>query len=268
LVTGHVWLAWLRQTQGDVSGSQEAIRAALQLVQDHQVSRFWPLPSAACYQARLWIAQGDLAAASRWAQARGLDPADSPVTYLYEVENLTLARLLIAQGNLDAAEALLLRLYRAAAAAGRNGSLIEILILQAITFAAQKREEEALSALAQTLSLAEPEGFVRIFLDEGAPMADLLRQALAQDLHTAYALRLLEALGEAVTAPQPLIEPLSERELEALRRVAAGYSNQEIAQDLVIAASTVKRHLSNIYGKLGVGNRTQAVARARELGLL
>jgi LuxR family maltose regulon positive regulatory protein len=268
LVTGHVWLAWLRQTQGDVSGSQEAIRAALQLVQDHQVSRFWPLPSAACYQARLWIAQGDLAAASRWAQARGLDPADSPVTYLYEVENLTLARLLIAQGNLDAAEALLLRLYRAAAAAGRNGSLIEILILQAITFAAQKREEEALSALAQTLSLAEPEGFVRIFLDEGAPMADLLRQAVAQDLHTAYALRLLEALGEAVTAPQPLIEPLSERELEVLRRVAAGYSNQEIAQDLVIAVSTVKRHLSNIYGKLGVGNRTQAVARARELGLL
>jgi LuxR family maltose regulon positive regulatory protein len=80
--------------------------------------------------------------------------------------------------------------------------------------------------------------------------------------------RLLEAVGEAVTAPQPLIEPLSERELEVLRRVAAGYSNQEIAQDLVIAVSTVKRHLSNIYGKLGVGNRTQAVARARELGLL
>ncbi len=101
LISGYVWLAWLRQTQGDVPGSQEAIRAALQVVQDHQVSRFWPLPPAACCQARLWIARGDLAAASRWAQAGGLNSTDTPVTFLYEAENLTLARLLIAQGSLD-----------------------------------------------------------------------------------------------------------------------------------------------------------------------
>jgi LuxR family maltose regulon positive regulatory protein len=268
LIIGHVWLAWLRQTQGDVSGSQEAIQAALQIDQQYEGSRFWPLPQAACYQARLWIAQGDLAAANLWAQASGLNPADSPITYHYEVEYLTLARLLIAEGSLEAAEALLFRLHQGAAAAGRSGSLIEILILQAITFAAQDRGEEALSALEQALRLAEAEGFVRIFLDEGAPMAELLRQAVAQDLHTSYALGLLEALGEAVTAPQPLIEPLSERELEVLRRVAAGYSNQEIAQELVIAVSTVKKHINNIYGKLEVGSRTQAVARARELGLL
>jgi LuxR family maltose regulon positive regulatory protein len=268
LIIGHIWLAWLRQTEGDVTGSQEAIRTALQIDQQYEGSRYWPLPPAACYQARLWIAQGDLAAASRWAQASGLNPADPPTTYLYEVKYLTLARLLIAQGNLDDAESLLLRLHRAAASAARSGSLIEILILQAITFAAQDRGEEALSALEQALSLAEPEGFVRIFLDEGTPMAELLRQAVAQNLHAPYALHLLEALGETAAAPQPLIEPLSERELEVLRRVAAGYSNKEIAQDLVIAVSTVKKHVNNIYGKLEVRNRTQAVARARELGLL
>jgi LuxR family maltose regulon positive regulatory protein len=268
LIIGQIWLAWLRQTQGDVTGSQEAIGAALQLVQHHQVSRYW-LPSAACYQARLWIAQGNLTAASRWAQASGLNPADPPLTYLYEVEYLTLARLLIVQGNLEAAEVLLLRLHRAAASAGRSGSLIEILILQALTFAAQKRSEESLFVLEQALQLAEPEGFVRLFLDEGAPMVELLRRAVARDLHTPYALRLLNAFGETATTPsQPLIEPLSTRELEVLRCVAAGYSNQEIAQDLVIAVSTVKKHVNSIYGKLEVGNRTQAVARSKELGLL
>jgi LuxR family maltose regulon positive regulatory protein len=273
MIIGHVWLAWLRHTQGDVTASQAAIRAALQVIQQHQVSHFWSLPPAACYQARLWLAQGNLAATSRWAQASGLNQDDNPVTYLpvtylNEVENLTLARLLIAQGHLEAAETLLRRLHQAAAAAGRGGSLIEILILQALTCAAQHRGEEALAALGQALSLAEPEGFVRIFLDEGAPMVELLRQAVARGMHAAYALHLLQTLGETAPAPQPLIDPLSERELDVLRRVAAGYSNHEIAQDLVVADSTVKRHISNIYGKLAVGSRTQAVAKARELGLL
>jgi LuxR family maltose regulon positive regulatory protein len=268
LIIGHVWLAWLRQTQGDMTGSHEAIQAALQLVQQHEVSRFWPLPSAACYQARLWIVQGNLAAASRWAQASDLNQADIPVTYLYEIDYLTLARLRIAQGNHEAAESLLLRLHRAAATAKRGGSLLEIFILQAITFAAQDRGEAALAALEQALSLAEPEGFVRIFLDEGAPMVELLRRAVAQDRHASYALALLDALGEAAATLQPLVEPLSGRELEVLRWVAAGYSNKEIAQELIVAVSTVKRHISNIYGKLEAGSRTQAVARARALGLL
>jgi LuxR family maltose regulon positive regulatory protein len=258
----------MHQTEGDVPGSQQSIRTALELVQHHQVNRFWPIPPAGCYQARLQIAQGNLAEASRWAQESGLNQVDFQVTYLHEIEYLTLARLLIAQGNLQTAESLLLRLHQAAVSGRRNGSLIEILILQAITLAAQKRGEEALSVLEEALRLAEPEGFIRIFLDEGPPMAGLLRQAVAKDLHTSYALRLLNALGETPAAPQPLIEPLSERELEVLRRVAAGYSNQEIAQDLVVAISTVKKHINNIYDKLGVKSRTQAVARARELGLL
>jgi LuxR family maltose regulon positive regulatory protein len=266
LIIGNTWLAWLRQTQGDVSGSQEAIRAALQLAQQYEarVRFFRALPYAACCQARLWIAQGNLAAASRWAQASGLKPADTSITYLYEVEYLTLARLLIAQGEVEAAESLLLRLHQAAAAAGRGGSLIEILVLQAITLAAQNRGEQALSALDHALHLAEPEGFVRIFLDESAPIADLLRRAVARDFHASYASHLLAAFGETTAVPQPLIEHLSERELEVLRLLASGASNQEIADELSIALSTARKHVSNILGKLGVHNRTQAVSRARD----
>jgi LuxR family maltose regulon positive regulatory protein len=267
-IIGHIWQAWLRQTQRDSTESHTSIRVAFQLVQDHQVSLFWPLPSAACYQARLWIAQGNLSAASRWAETAGIDQADSPISFFYEVQNLAFARLLIAQGNLDPAEALLERLYQTAQSAGRTGSLIEILILQAITSSAQNRAGESLSALEQALSLAEPEGFVRIFIDEGKPLIKLLRRAVVQGIHVPYALRLLQAFGEGAIISQPLIVPLSERELEILRRIAAGYSNQEIAQDLVIAVSTVKKHVNNIYGKLGVGSRTRAVAMARELRLL
>ncbi|MCB9077742.1 MAG: tetratricopeptide repeat protein [Anaerolineaceae bacterium] len=268
LIAGHAWLARLRQTQGDVTGSQAAMGAALQLEQQYEVSRFWPLPSAANDQARLWIAQGNLAAANRWAQASSLHPADTSIPYLDEAAYLTLARLRIAEGDFETAEPLLRRLHQAAAAAKRHGSLIEILILQALTFAAQKRGEKAVATLAQALGLAEPEAFARVFLDEGEPLAALLRRAVAQGLHAPYALHLLNAWGETTPAPPSLIEPLSERELEVLRRVAAGYSNKEIAEELVVAVSTVKRHISNIYGKLEAASRTQAVAKARELKLL
>jgi LuxR family maltose regulon positive regulatory protein len=291
LIAGHVWLAWLRQTQGDVTGSYQAIRSALELIQHHQVSRFWPLPPAACYQARVWIAQGNLAAAGHWARADGLNPANPPVSFLYEVEYLTLTRLLMAQGNLDAAESLLIRLHRAAVLAGRGGSLIEILVLQAITFAAQKRSEKTLSALAQALSLAEPEGFMRIFLDEGEPMRDVIRMwglknnrqknptELQKRLIT-YADKLLDAFSknaallpvtnEQVNPPDlkvSLIEPLSARELEVLYLIADGLSNLAIAQKLFLSTGTVKVHLKHIYGKLDVNSRTQAVARLRELNL-
>ncbi|MEZ4863700.1 MAG: LuxR C-terminal-related transcriptional regulator [Caldilineaceae bacterium] len=268
LISGHVGLAWLRQVQGDPSGSQVAMHTALQLVRHHRVGRFWPLPAPARMQARLAIAQDNLAAAQRWAQARDLQPPHSPIPYREEADYLTLARLQIAQGDLEAAKALLTCLHRAADAAARSGSLLEILILQAITAAAQDRPQAALSALAQALSLAEPEGFVRIFLDEGPPLVELLRQAVAHDRHGSYALRLLDAAGESATASQPLVEPLSKRELEVLRLIAAGYTNKAIAQALVVAVSTVKRHIANIYGKLEVRNRTQAVAAARTLNLL
>jgi LuxR family maltose regulon positive regulatory protein len=264
-------MAWLRQAQGDINGSIAAIRTALQLAQHREVSHAWPVPSATCAQARLWIAQGNFAAARQWAQQVAPHLANSAPIFLHEVEYLTLARLHIAQGEYLAAEPVLLKLQQQATADKREGSLIEILIVQALAFAAQERENAALAALGQALDLAEREGYIRLFLDEGAPLAALLRRAVSHNLHTDYALHLLDAMGDGAlaTAPlQPLPEPLSERELEVLRRVAAGYSNGEIAQELVVALSTVKRHISNIYGKLNVGSRTQAIAKAKELGLL
>jgi len=264
-----------------VAASHQSISTALQLVQEKQVSRFWPLPLPSCYQARLWIAQGNLAGAAHWAEATGLNPAKPPAAYLNEVEYLTLARLLIAQCNLAAAENLLLRLHRAAALAGRNGSLIEILILQAITFAAQENSEEALAALEQALTLAEPEGYIRIFLDEGESMRDLFsafRSRKRSHPMRAYVEKLLAAFDapHATTSStssqqsvsHSLLEPLSARELEISHLIAEGLSNQAIAQKLFVSMGTVKVHLKHIYGKLDVKSRTQAVARLRELNLL
>ncbi|HMR66990.1 MAG TPA: LuxR C-terminal-related transcriptional regulator [Anaerolineae bacterium] len=285
LIIGHVWLAWLRQTEGNATGSQEAIQTALQLVQQHEVSRFWPLPSATCTQARLWIAQGHLTTASRWAETSGLNRADPLIPFLNEAAYLTLARLRIAEGSLEVAESLLLRLHQAAASAGRGGSLIEILMLQALTYAAQEQREKALAVLAQALSLAEPEGYVRLFGDEGAPLAQLLSQVTKTGLRPDYIGQLMAAfpdlpvtVGHFQTEDksilnrqsknQGLIEPLSERELEILSLIAEGLTNQEIADQTFISALTVKVHARNIYGKLGIKNRTQAVAKARALGLL
>jgi len=235
------------------------------------------------------MAQGDLAAASQWAQVSGLNPADPPVSYLYEVDYLTLSRLWIAQGNLEAAESLLLRLHHTAMSAGRLGSLIEILILQAITSAGQKRSEMALAALGQALDLAEPEGFIRIFLDEGEPMIEIIRTWTLEtgshkDLNNkqkrllAYAEKMLGAFPHNVSEGpmtngkanpriyQPtLVEPLTGRELEVLDLIAEGLSNDAIARKLFLSTGTVKVHLKHIYGKLDVNSRTQAVARLREL---
>jgi LuxR family maltose regulon positive regulatory protein len=180
--------------------------------------------------------------------------------------------VLIAQGKPGEALRLLARLLEEAQAVGRMGSVIEVLALQALAFQAQDNLDQALSALERALSLAEPEGFVRTFVDEGKPMARLLRRALSQGIAPNYVARLLAAFGQEVELTSPamesLVEPLSERELEVLRLVVAGLPNPEIAQELIIAVSTVKSHVNHIYGKLGVESRTQAVARARELGLL
>jgi LuxR family transcriptional regulator, maltose regulon positive regulatory protein len=280
-IAGCTWLAWLQQTQGNVIGSHQSIRTALQLVQEKQVSRFWPLPLPSCYQARLWIAQGNLAAAAHWAEATGLNPANPPAAYLDEVEYLTLARLLIAQCNLEAAENLLSGLHQSAVSAGRNGSLIEILMLQAITFAAQENNEEAFDALDGALTLAEPEGYIRVFVDEGEAVREMIstfpkkhlnhpRQMYIEKLLAAF--EAPEALLPAATSQrsvnQKLFEPLSARELEVSRLIAQGLSNQAIAQKLFLSTGTVKVHLKHIFGKLDVNSRTQAVARLRELNLL
>jgi LuxR family maltose regulon positive regulatory protein len=170
---------------------------------------------------------------------------------------------------------LLERLLQAAKAGGRAGSVIEALVLQALAHQAQGDIPPALVSLERALTLAEPEGYIRIFVDEGQPMQTLLAESLAHGADPVYVTRLLAAMnqqmGDETAIPDPnqlLIEPLSKRELEVLRLLAMGHTNQAVADELIIAVSTVKKHVNNIFGKLGVGSRTQAVSRARELDLL
>jgi len=244
-----------------------------------------PVPAE---RARLALAQADVDAAARWAQASGLTATDE-LSYPREREYLVLARVLLAKQAPEQALGLLERLHAQAAAQARTGSVIEIRALQALARSAGGDQPGALAALAEALTLAALEGYLRVFVDEGPPMAALLRQLLAgrrQDRPAAaaavprdYLARLLEAFEQAdlpVRLPvrsggvvvAGLVEPLSPRELEVLRLLADGRSNQAIAAELVISLDTVKRHLSHLFSKLEVANRTQAVARARELGLL
>ena len=286
LVAGLATLARIRQAQGDPAGALEAIAEAERVgLSPTIVALLNPAPAT---RARLALARGEVAEAARWVRQRGLGPADEP-SYPREREYLVLARVLLAQHAPDRALGLLERLRALAVAQGRTGSVIEVLVLQALARQASGDEPAGLAALAEALALAAPEGYLRAFVDEGAPMATLLgRLAAAQragrvvavrGVPPDYLARLTDAFtrdgapidqprGRIVAAPPGLVAPLSARELEVLGLLAAGRSNQAIAEELVITLDTVKRHVTHILDKLGAANRTQAAARARELGLL
>ena len=243
---------------------------------------FNPVPAQ---RARLLLAQGDLAAAAHWTKECGLDADDEP-DYGREPGQLLLARVLLAQGLPGQALALLDRLYAAAVTQDRTGSVIEAGALRALTLAASGEETGAVAALADALTLACPQGYVRIFVDEGKPMAALLgRLIMAQRAGQAAAevplgclARLQRAFDSEATMLAPgrlttgvvpgLVEALTSRELEVLGMLAAGRSNHAVAGELVVTINTVKKHVSHILDKLGAANRTEAVARARELGLI
>ncbi|MGZ9222839.1 MAG: LuxR C-terminal-related transcriptional regulator, partial [Anaerolineales bacterium] len=231
----------------------------------------------AALKARVYVKQGRLARALDWAREQGLS-VDDELSYLQEFEHMTLARVLIADRSFVEALTLLERLLKAAEEGGRMRNAIEILVLQSLAQQANGDLPMALTSLARALTLAEPEGYLRIFVDEGPPMAKLLSEAAAHKILPDYVARLLDACRSEKTedkpilppAPsaQPLIGPLSGRELEVLRLVAQGLSNGEIGKRLFLAVNTVKGHNLRIFAKLQANSRTEAVARARELGLL
>lgn len=268
-----------RLVEGDIEGALALLDRAERLEVRGPVPETRPIWAL---KVRMWLAQGRLAEAMDWVRAQKLSVEDE-LDYQRELKHITLARVLTArcegEGDEEAgsdALRLLGRLLCEAEAHGRTGSVIEILILQALAHRALGRITVGLEPLGRALALAEPEGYVRTFVDEGEAMRDLLRRAVGAGVSSAYAGRLLgvsEVRGQTGSVGQKdggagLIEPLTAREVEVMRLVAVGMRNQEIADQLVISLPTVKRHIANLYGKLGAGHRTEAVARAQGLGLL
>jgi LuxR family maltose regulon positive regulatory protein len=282
-IDGYLALARLRQAQGDPDGALEAVRRAAHLVQRYGNPYYWANEVAA-YQAQLWLAQGNLRSVEHWARQRGLWPPHLPeaIPFLREGEYLILARLLLAQSSShqseqspqpeekppELAQKMAAQITQTAQQAGRLGRMLEALALQALIFQAQDNIKQALLVLEEALSLAEPEGYIRLFIDEGPAMADLLQRAANQNLFPAYTKKLLADFKATSLQSAHLLDPLSERELEILSLIAGGMSNKDLAESLFLTVGTVKWHLNNIYSKLDVRSRTQAVARARELGLI
>jgi LuxR family maltose regulon positive regulatory protein len=280
---GLAIVARIRHAHGDPAGALRAMGEAGQIGPSPQVIPLLnPVPAQ---RVRLLLAQGDIHAAAQWTRTAGLNAADEP-DYPREPAYLVLARVLIAQDDPGPALTLLQRLLVTAASQGRTGSVIEIQALRALALAARGDHASALGVLTEALALARQSGYVRVFTDEGAPMRALLAQLSAArpgQQHTArrtepgYPAAFLRARGGAdaaapprrsAAAPPGLAEPLTGRELEVLRLLAAGSSNQQIARELFVAVDTVKKHVTHVLGKLGAVNRTQAAARARQLGLI
>jgi LuxR family maltose regulon positive regulatory protein len=273
-VPGYMGLARLKAAQGEWS---EAFAVLDELMELGQRNPEAVMPAVEAFRAKLWAAQGNVESAGMWAETSGLH-VDGELSYLREGESIILVRVLMAQKRWDAAVGLIGRLLEVTENGGRWGRVIELLILQALALDAQGQSDEALRPLSQALTLGKPQGYVRIFVDEGEPMAHLLYRAAAHGITPGYTGALLAALQNLRLAPvgesevrEPIsgiIDPLSVRELEVLDCLAEGLSNREIAQQLTISLTTVKTHTRNIYRKLDVNSRTQAVARGKALGII
>jgi LuxR family maltose regulon positive regulatory protein len=278
---GILALAFVYQAQGDAAGARRLLQQAEELARQSPradaVARLQP------FKVRMWLAQGDLTAGWRWAQESSLDPGRPPV-YPLEVDYVMLARVYLTRPtaeHLARAAALLAQALSVAEGHGRKGRVIEILLLQALVFHVRRDTDRSLAVLQRSLTLAEPEGYCRTFVDEGEPMRTRiaeLRALMAEPRLQAYADQLLAAFSETASVPPisstlpqrqaALVEPLTERELEVLRLIVTGLSNREIADKLILAEGTVKKYTNNIFGKLGVQRRSQAIARATALALV
>ena len=264
----------LRQTQGRYDEALDLFDRAEESFRRGPMPEFRPVPAL---KARVWLKQGKLDDALKWAKERGLSPEDD-LSFITEFEHITLARILISQSakdqtgaSLDTAIDLLDRLAEAAEKGCRTGSLIEVRVLEAVAFESKGNIPKAIQLLEQALTLGESEGYCRTFLDEGSAMVRLLSEAVARKILPEYTNQLLLAAGEikdSLTSHHSLIDPLSEREQEILALIANGLKNKEIAEQMVISLNTVLYHTKNIYNKLGVNKRTQAVLKAQELNLL
>ena len=289
LGAGYTILAQVKQAQGAMDEAIALMQKLEQIIQLHGKKILFESRISLC-QVRLWIAQGKLESAIQWKQEnRSILCTQGSPSHLYEIQCLALAQVQLAQSRagrylpaehpLQEALHLLEQARSRAEVSGRMGHVVDALVLQALVLQAMGNLPQAIQALQEALVLAEPEGYVRTFVDEGPPMAQLLQQLVASGGAWPYVTRLLEVLGIPTNQQQDThslqscvqtapLESLSEREVEVLRLLGSSRSNAEIAQTLVVSMNTVKTHLQHIYGKLGVINRTQAVARARELHLL
>ena len=273
-------MARIREAQGDLDAALDLLDQAERLYNGNFSPNVRPI---AARKTRVWLGQGRLGEALGWAREQGLS-VENELSYLREFDHFTLARVLLARylndpadGAISGVLGLLDRLLKAAEAGGRTGSVIEILVLQAIAYHAHGDLPVALKPLQKALTLGEPEGYVRMFLDEGSSMMDMLCEASARKIMPDYTDKLLAAFEAErqnsedkpdVPPAQSLIEPLSQRELKILQLIAQGLSNREIGERLFLALDTIKGHNRKIFDKLQVQSRTEAIARARESGLL
>lgn len=265
----HLLQASIKQAQGDTAGSLMSLHEAEGMIQG-QIIPLVTMERINAMHVRLWLSQGNIEAAERWVSQNALN-SDNEITYKNQIAYLTLGRILIAQNKADKALSLFERLLVQFENNGQKGRSLELLILQSLTFKKRGDIPGALNVLTRALTLGESEKYMRVFLDEGTPMAELLRHAGSHGITPKYVAKLLSEfntdIGISPDSQQPLIDPLTARELQVLRLMADGLSNQAIANRLVVAVGTIKTHTASLYRKLGVINRTEAVARATALGL-
>ena len=265
---GYIALGLIKYAKGQVDEAFEALQKANEISFTSGVIQ--TVIRTPPFQVRLWIAEGNLVEAEMWVTEEKLDHRDE-ISYLKEEEHIALARLLIEMGLTEEALSLIRRLCSAAEDGGRGSKVIELLSLEALALFRDGDAEGAIIPMQRSLSLAETEGYVRIFVDLGDDMAAVLRFAASKGIMLDYISRLLPAFDRSAgmnSAYQPSAGPLSERELEVMRLISTGLSNKDIAGHLVVTLGTVKTHINNIYRKLDTQSRTQAVARARELELI